>query len=296
MSLTDIYQRIAPAIVAFIEPLVPAHSTPGPPPLPHIFGTGFFVRADGIVATNRHVIEDFLGDWTDAVTGHPKIAVLVFHYGVTETGQHYARWVRVDIQQLIPIEGYTPSGAWFGEESPDLAFVRLRVKGVSTLALATEPSYVRVGSEIATAGFPLGNTPLTLFRSLNQISPFLRSGIVSSIYPFDNPRPHGFTIDVLQQGGSSGSPVFRVDDGSVVGMMSSSVLDYQLASNQSGLTLSVPANTNISICVPSEQIHDALRQAVPEDFPLSENFPTLDALASAVPIQNASVWEGLNAI
>jgi hypothetical protein len=59
----------------------------------------------------------------------------------------------------------------------------------------------------------------------HQLIPFVRSGIVSSVFPCVIARPHGFTIDIMQQGGSSGSPIFYADDPTVVGMMASSVLD-----------------------------------------------------------------------
>jgi hypothetical protein len=80
---------------------------------------------------------------------------------------------------------------------------------------------------------------------------------VSSVYPFPTAQPHGLTIDIMQQGGSSGSPFFRIADGSVIGMMSSGVIERKMAqSEQASLVYTV--DTNISIAEPSGIIKTAL--------------------------------------
>ena len=65
----------------------------------------------------------------------------------------------------------------------------------------------------------MGTFPLTLHGKVSQVSPFIRHGIVSSVYPFPTANPHGFTIDIMQQGGSSGSPIFGPDNKRVIGMV-----------------------------------------------------------------------------
>jgi len=73
------------------------------------------------------------------------------------------------------------------------------------------------GREIGTAGFPMGTDALVFFAEgeslprLRQVSTTLRRGIIASLLPYDFPNPHGFTIDVMTQGGASGSPVFATD-------------------------------------------------------------------------------------
>jgi hypothetical protein len=63
---------------------------------------------------------------------------------------------------------------------PDIGFVQLDVREVPVFKLASEKFYLKVGMDIATIGYPMGNLPLTALGKLNQASPFIRHGIVSS--------------------------------------------------------------------------------------------------------------------
>jgi len=120
----------------------------------------------------------------------------------------------------------------------------------------------------------MGDVPLTVLGKLNQASPFIRHGIVSSVFPCPTALPHGFTIDVVQQGGSSGSPILRAADGVVVGMMSSGVQEVRSTQSQQA-TLTYTLNTNISIAEPAHIIQRALdefRKSQPINI---EKLPTL---------------------
>jgi len=137
--------------------------------------------------------------------------------------------------------------------------VQLDVREVPALRLAGEKYYVQVGMNIVTIGYPMGTLPLTALGKLNQVSPFIRHGIVSSVFPCPTAFPHGFTIDIMQQGGSSGSPILRCDDGSVVGMMSSGVTEWRMAQSQQ-VSLAYSLSTNISIAEPAHLIDKALTE------------------------------------
>jgi hypothetical protein len=47
--------------------------------------------------------------------------------------------------------------------------------------------------------YPMGTLPLTALGKLNQVSPFIRHGIVSSVFPMPAALPHGFTTDIIQR-------------------------------------------------------------------------------------------------
>jgi len=189
----------------------------------------------------------------------------------------------VDVRDWCVLGEFQSSDRWYGETVPDLGFVQLGVREVPFLQLASEDFYIKVGMEIATIGFPMGTLPLTALGKLNQVTPFLRHGIVSSVYPFPTANPHGFTIDIMQQGGSSGSPIFRTADGSVIGMMSSGVIERKIAqSDQASLVYTV--NTNISIAEPSRVIKAALDEYRKLARTAPENLPTLAELRAKHPL------------
>jgi S1-C subfamily serine protease len=234
LDLTKLFMDSSPSMLAFITKL-----SSGPKPdFPTIIGTGFFVDSSGLAATNRHVIEEF-----DRLPPHPKsgrspLAAVWFCPG--DDGYSWHMLV-LDVLSWNALAEFTSTDPWYGQTTPDIGFVQVSVREVPTLKLATEKFYLKIGMEVATIGYPMGTVPLTALGKLNQVSPFIRHGIVSSVFPMPTALPHGFTTDIMQQGGASGSPVLRILDGIVVGMTSSGF-----------------ANTNISIAEPAHIIQKAL--------------------------------------
>ena len=143
---------------------------------------------------------------------------------------------------------------------------------------------------IATAGFPMGDVSLTALQKLNQMTPFLRRGIVSSVFPFPVPQPHGFTIDVIQQGGSSGSPIFYEDRPEVVGMMAESLLDFESV-EMGGQITEHAQNTNISICVTAVSIKHALETFKSQYPPKLDDVRSLSEHLAAIPMTTRMGWE-----
>ena len=159
-----------------------------------------------------------------------------------------------------------------------------------SLTLGSQDFYVKVAMRISTVGHPMGTLPLTMMGKLNQMIPFLRQGIVSSVFPFPTPKPHGFTIDIIQQGGSSGSPIFPLGEKTVIGMMSSSVVDPTPLQTAQGAFV-IPQNTNISIAESAHIIQLALDE-FRRQFPTNvEGRPTLEELRERNP--RGSTADGL---
>jgi S1-C subfamily serine protease len=278
LDLTKLFSESSSSVLGFITKL-----SVGPKPhFPEIFGTGFFVDSSGIAATNRHVIEVFGQLRPHPETGESSLAAVLFF-----PGDDRLSWqmLVVDVVAWNALAEFTSSDKWYGETVPDIGLVQLGVREVPTLALATEEFYLKVGMDIITIGYPMGNLPLTALGKLNQTSPFIRRGIVSSVFPFPAPLPHGFTMDIMQQGGSSGSPVLRVDDAAVVGMMSSGVPEWRVTQSQQA-QLAYSLNTNISIAEPAHIIQKALAE-FRSTQPISvEKLPTLAALRAKYPKPN----------
>jgi hypothetical protein len=277
MDLIDVHEAVVPSIVALIARIV--RRNPGDdrePLMPAILGTGFLVNDTGLVATNRHVAELMRQMLPHPSTGESGYGAVMLNMGQDFDGAHCMSWMMPDVASVGMLNQFSSNSDWYGEAVPDIAFVQLQVRGTPFLKLADHEFYIRPGMSIATAGFPMGNVPLTVMEKVNQLTPFIRRGIVSSVFPFSIPRPHGLTIDVMQQGGSSGSPIFYEHEPTVVGMMAAGMLQAaQVPLENGSLTALVP--TNISIAVSAHMIGLALRTFLGSQYAVETSaFPTLE--------------------
>lgn len=273
LTLADTFDTIRPSIVAFASRFVP---TPvmGAPLFPEIIGTGFVVDRDGIVVTNRHVIEALQKLPRHPVTGAGSDIAIVWSKPEVVGEGHTLPILFVEIKGYSSITSFSSNGPYYGEDLPDLGFVQLKVRGIPALPLADEPYILRQGIEVATAGFPLGTDSLIPYGKVSQLTPLLRRGVVSSLLPFPCPHPHGFTMDIMSQGGASGSPVFLTDAPRVVGMVHAGF-----------------PGTNLTLAVPSILIRDAL-SACTNGAPLDlSDVPTLESLIEQGPRTDELRWD-----
>jgi len=260
LSLVDTFDIVRPSVVAFASRMVGAPLF-GKPLFPEIIGTGFIVDRDGIVATNDHVIDALQKLPPHPVTGRASGIAIVWGAAEPLDGELYPIHF-VEIKGCSRIRSFGMKGPNYGEDVPDIGFVQLKVREVPALPLATRPNILKQGVDVATAGFPLGTKALVPYGKLSQLTPTLRRGIVSSVLPFPCPNPHGFTIDVMSQGGASGSPVFLTTRPEVVGIVHAGIQD-----------------TNLTYALPPLMIRDALRACIagrPLDL---SDVPTLEELA-----------------
>ena len=114
-----------------------------------------------------------------------------------------------------------------------------------------DTSILREGVGIATAGYPMGTNALTAPGYLHQIGPTLQKGILSAILPFPQPRPHAYSLNVMVQGGASGSPVFTPENGKIIGIIDSSLYDIDTNATEDNRSRKP---TNISYAIPSYNI------------------------------------------
>ena len=214
MKLTDIIRAVSPAVVAFGSRLYHTQMSTAPG-FPSLIGTGFIVDERGMVLTNQHVV--------DAVEKTPASArfVMLFPEPRAKDRQTIFGVVLRKIKAVNSIANFESRGPFFGQVKPDFAFVQIDIQGLPFLEVCGDSNVLEVGLEIATLGFPMGDIPLSPYdpERASQISPFARRGIVSSVLPCACPDPHGFSIDILSEGGASGSPIFRTDDPKVIGVL-----------------------------------------------------------------------------
>jgi trypsin-like peptidase len=242
VELTETAAIVQRSLVALGSLAVPAKYRFGPNEgIPQIIGTGFVVDARGIVMTAGHVARALQSLPRHPGTGkHAALAILFEEpRRVGDALEVKPLWIEVKAYSFL--ENFTTNeGIFYGEELPDLAFVQLGVRDVPALTFCTEAGAIRLGVDVAYAGFPFGSDGLLLAIEdrppvVVQGTPFLRHGIISSVHPFPCLQPHGFSIDAISQGGASGSPIFRRDDPSVVGML-------YAAFEGAGLTYALPGH------------------------------------------------------
>ncbi len=263
-TLSETYKSVKPAVIAFVARISPTDDPAERPKFPHIIGTAFVVDERGIVATNQHVVDAFAKAPT--YPGEPPVAAVAF-----VDGPNYRKIIPVPKLREMVITEFDPGENYSGPERPDIALVKIGVRDLPALELET--AEVSEGDEVATTGFPLGTMALiSPDGRLEKMTPTLQRGIISAVLPFACPNPHTLMLNIMVQGGASGSPVFNTATGKVVGIICERRFDTTLP-------IPFPLPTNFSIAVPARHIHDILAYSRTQaDFMSTEGIPTLEEL------------------
>jgi hypothetical protein len=99
--------------------------------------------------------------------------------------------------------------------------------------------------------------------------------VIASVFPYAVKHPHGFTIDIMTQGGESGSPVFKTDEPVALGMVAAGI-DF----------------VNYTSAEPAWIISQALQSYKSMNPVDLSALPTYESYF-AIPKQEAMVWEVL---
>lgn len=178
------------------------------------FGTAFLVTPN-LALTNRHVVQLVLQDAKKL--GHFENWYLEFVY-LKEGGGVHEAFARV--LKAMAIEDPT------GGNRFDVGFLEFERWGepwfeecvpVDLGNLAS----IEVGIDVGLCGFPLGNELLVANPTIWRFGPVIHQGIISGIAPFENANPRNITsfiTDMNTASGMSGSPVFTLSDGRVIGL------------------------------------------------------------------------------
>jgi hypothetical protein len=281
MGLVETYRLVAPAIVAIVNKIT--FSPDGKiPQFADVLGTGFFVDDTGIVATNRHIVECLMELPRHPETGKRTGAVFAFGATVqTESGWRLPT-AMLEIDNLTACNKPIEVAGWYGSEVLDIGFIQAKARVTPFVRLAGEPGAVMYGREVAIAGFPRGKHALVFSVEgesgprLRQVGPTLRRGIVASLLPYDYPNPHGFTIDVMTQGGGSGSPVIATETPEVLGIVAAG-----------------PDGVNSTICEPAAFIEQNLELYRRMNTANVSNFPLLSDAFNRALLNPQKAWKRL---
>lgn len=221
-DLADTIERIKPSIV-----VVGTYKKTNSPQFV-LRGTGFVVGNGNIVATNAHVVPE------SAELDTPALVIQARN----ERGEPQVRRARL-LQR---------------DRDHDLAIISIEGPALPALKLQNSDS-VREGLSIGFTGFPIGGAL--------GFSPVTHRGIVSSITPIALPGGNAqqlnekliqriksgafniFQLDATAYPGNSGSPVFDVETGNVIGVINMVFIKGSkeaALSQPSGITYAIPVN------------------------------------------------------
>jgi len=218
-SLPETLQKIKPSIVG-VGTFMPSRSPRGV-----FLGTGFVVGNGKLVVTNAHVVAQLLNyekleQWAIFISnGNNPKAVIVER-------------IALDAEH-------------------DIAILKLK-EGVLPALTLGEVNSVREGERYAFTGYPIGMV-LGLY-------PVTHQGIVSAISPVAIPvfdttklnvnlikrlqKPyHVFQLDATAYPGNSGSPLYNIETGVVIGVINKVFVKKSkenVLSNPSGITYAIP--------------------------------------------------------
>jgi len=225
-GLPELLERLTPSVVG-VGAAYPLRAPTGGRAARRLLGTGFAVEHAGqsLIVTNAHVIPADLDS-----DGREQLAVFSGSGKVSQ--QRFARLLKSDPGHDLAILAYA------GEPLPAMP--------LAGNALA------RPGEAIAFTGFPIG--------AVLGLYPTTHEGIISAVTPVARAADRGrdltalqlarmrdpfdvYQLDAIAYPGNSGSAVYRVESGEVIGVMNSVFVKESresLLSMPSGIAYAIP--------------------------------------------------------
>ena len=234
-NLPDLVERIRPSVVGVGAVYPPRQPNRRDDPVIYL-GTGFVVGDGRQVVTNDHVLPDNLDR-----ANNQRLAV--FSGRGADAVARVAKVVRRD-------------------RVHDLVLLAFAGEPLTPLVLGNSDA-VREGQYVAFTGFPIGNV-LGLYPATHR-------GIVAAITPIARPQENARNLDLVQirrlrnrfdafqldataYPGNSGSPLFELSSGTVIG-----VINGVIVKESREAILSDPSG--ISYAIPSRHVQNLLRSA-----------------------------------
>jgi len=177
-----------------------------------VVGTGFLVRTTTIL-TNRHVIELMLSTQRDTgFSDNQRLLMFVYPQGEFGMGVGFAKMKKFGYITDPSLDvGICEVGPLPEEALGQIKPLDLR-----------KDERLTIGDPIAVCGYPYGHSMLHKNSKVYRWGPVVQQGFISALSPFDTAKePEEILLDVRAAGGMSGAPVFRLDDGKIIGILHS---------------------------------------------------------------------------
>ncbi len=214
MSLEATYAALKESVFAIADTIAIDEDRPqieGLPPLPNIRATCFAVDKRGVFATAGHALRA-LHEMRRPDGTYPAnvLAPVETKSRIGVVGAPIAA-----IREVRFASGEKPRD--LSGLAPDVGFLFTALDGLPVVDLHESPLSTPEGRQVGVAGYPLGTSLVTYTGAPTHFSPALRSGIVAAHLAKGSSVP-GLLLDLLNQEGSSGSPVFDANSGRVIGL------------------------------------------------------------------------------
>ncbi|GDY10674.1 hypothetical protein LBMAG52_41620 [Planctomycetia bacterium] len=185
--------------------------------------------------------------------------------------------MQMNVLGTFLVETFQAEGNFYGEK-PDLGFLHVDMRGLPSLKIADDLENVTPGHKVATLGFPMGTDALRAPGYIHQLCPTLQEGIVSAVLPFPCRTPHALMLNLMSQGGASGSPIFLPNSPDVIGVLYAGLHETYTAEIQ-GIQVPYQVPTTFTYCVAGHFLHAFLKDARSRpELRLADDSPHFDEL------------------
>lgn len=212
-NLRTIYNHCTKCVYAIAEPAAKTVLRNGN--IPVIYGTGFCVSSEGLLITNRHVVQE-----AEKANKNASPSFSILHFAIS---YGKSRAIAIEINDYCSFGGFNDEikqKLHHKDWLPDLAAIKIQSTECPHLHLSSDYRDCSPGCKVATTGYPLGKS-LLVSESIPQLSPTLQTGTISAATPCASETPYDLMVNIMAQGGASGSPVFLEDSIDVVGALRS---------------------------------------------------------------------------
>ena len=185
-----------------------------------IGGTGFIIDPQGFVLTATHIIDQLVLKQTVLQKQGVKASICAYQIRIQD---HTPTILQRGLLERRRFK-IKPTSQFPSQEDYDVTLCRMIGNEKWSAIEIAKPSKIDVLSEIVVCGYPAGSGTFNVFdpqRGL-RFSPLAQVGKVAAIMPIDDVlRPTGIQTDIVGTGGSSGSPIVRIEDENVIGIIQS---------------------------------------------------------------------------